>query len=82
MLLLSHCNTDRTCFPLPITTTEKSSTSQILKIFSDITARIVAPPNDGFRICSLHWKWLFFPGKTLQTPSKSAYKYRRNLLLK
>jgi len=35
--------------------------SQILKIFSGIPARIVAPPSDNFQIFCLHWKGLFFP---------------------
>jgi len=37
--------------------------SQILKIFLLISAPIIAPPNDGFRICSISWKGNFFPVK-------------------
>ena len=40
------------------------------------------PTTLNLQICSVHWKWLFFPEKALQTTSKSAYKCRRNLLLK
>jgi len=46
--------------------------SQILTIFSGITARIVAPSSGNFQICSLRWKGIFFPEKTMQTTSKSA----------
>jgi len=55
--------------------------SQILKILSGIQAPIVAPSSDDFQICYIHWKVFFFPEKTLQTPSKSAYKCWRYLLL-
>ena len=41
-------------------------------IFSGIPARIVALSSNDFQICSLHWKGLFVPEKTLQTPSKST----------
>ena len=52
--------------------------SQILKISSRIGAPIVAPPSDKFQISSVGKA--FFPEKTLQTASKSAYKHRRYLL--
>ena len=55
--------------------------SHILKILSGIREPIVAPPSGDFQICSIQWKMLFFPEKTLQTPSKSAYKCRQHLLL-
>jgi len=41
--------------------------SQILKIFSGISARIVALHKDDFQICSLCWKGLSSRKKTLQT---------------
>ena len=50
--------------------------SQILTISSRIGAPIVAPPSDNFENCFIPWKGLFFLKKTLQTPSKSAYKCR------
>jgi len=43
--------------------------------FSRIGAPIVTPPSDNFENCSILWKALFFRKKTLQTASKSAYKY-------
>jgi len=55
--------------------------SHILKIFSRISAPIVAPPSNNFRICLLYLKWFSFLEKRLQTASKSAYKHRRYLLL-
>jgi len=56
--------------------------SQILTISSRIGAPIVPPPSDNFENCSIIWKRLFFRKKTLQTASKSAYKYRRYVLWK
>ena len=41
--------------------------SQILKIFPRIGAPIVAPPNDNFQICSIHWKAILIREKMLQT---------------
>jgi len=54
--------------------------SEILKIFSRIGAPIVALHSE-FSNLFFRWKGLFFPEKTLQTASKSAYKYRRYILL-
>jgi len=53
--------------------------SRILTIFPRIGAPFVAPSSDNLQICSLSWKGIFFPEKTLQTGSKSACF---NLLLK
>ena len=48
--------------------------SQILKFFSGISARIVAPSNGVFQTCPLRWKGHFFRENKVQTASKSAYK--------
>jgi len=51
--------------------------SHILTFFSGIRAPIAVPPSNGFQICSMLAKGIFFPEKKLQTSSKSAYKCQR-----
>jgi len=84
MTTSSHCNTGRMCVTLPIVTRENTSLaihvahpfSQIFNFLPAIRAPISAPSSDNFPNFSILRKGLYFAEKTLQTASRSPYKFR------